>query len=245
MTYKTLARAAFATGILALGVIALVHGDFGGILQSLPVSVPTRLALAYASAVLLLGCGIGILSPRTEMLAARVLVPFFALLVLVAKLPPVVKAPLVEGTWQSMSELVVLLTGAWVLVASSTGARRSAQVVFGLALIPLGLSHFVYLNLTAPLIPAWLPSHTGWAYFTGSAHIAAALGILLGVLPWLAAAMEAAMLSVFTVLVWIPPILAAPTSRGLWSEFTMSWAMSGAPWVVAASIAKRNAAIAS
>ena len=43
------------------------------------------------------------------------------------------------------------------------------------------------------------------------------------------------MLSVFTVLVWIPLILAAPTSRGSWSEFTLSWAISGAAWVVAAS----------
>jgi uncharacterized membrane protein len=45
-----------------------------------------------------------------------------------------------------------------------------------LALIPLGLSHFVYVKLTAPLVPGWLPYHTGWAYLTGAAHLAAALG---------------------------------------------------------------------
>lgn len=245
MTYKDLARASFATGVIALGVVGLVHGDFAGVWQSLPASVPIRHALAYASAALILACGTGLLWQDSEALAARVLVPFFALLVLLIKLPPVVKAPLVEGNWQSTSEILVLLTGAWVLTTWSTRALRSAQVMFGLALIPLGLSHFVYVNLTAPLVPAWLPYHTGWAYLTGTAHIAAALGILLGVLPWLAAAMEAAMLSVFTVLVWIPAILAAPTSHGPWSEFTISWAMSGAAWVVAASIAKRNSAIAS
>jgi uncharacterized membrane protein len=240
VTHKALARTAFATGIIALAVICLVFGDFADIWHSLPAPAHVRDAMAYASAGLMLACGIGLLSNRTEARAASVLAPFFALLVLVIKLPPVLEGPLVEGNWQSMSEIVVLLTGAWVLSASRTREMRVAQLVFGLALIPLGLSHFVYVNLTAPLVPAWLPYHTGWAYFTGAAHLAAALGVILGILPQLAAAMEAAMLSVFTVLVWIPLIYAAPTSRGSWSEFTLSWAISGAAWVVAASFGERN-----
>ena len=240
MTHKALARATFATGIIALAVISLVYGDFADIWHSLPASGHVRDALAYALAGLMLACGIGLLSSWTEARAASVLAPFFALLVLVLKLPPVIKGPLVEGNWQSMSEIVVLLTGAWVLSALRTREIRVAQLLFGLALIPLGLSHFVYLNLTAPLVPAWLPYHTGWAYLTGAAHLAAALGVILGIVPQLAAAMEAAMLSVFTVLVWIPFILAAPTARGSWSEFTLSWAISGAAWVVAASFGRRN-----
>ena len=60
------------------------------------------------------------------------------------------------------------------------GSHR-ATGIFGLALIPLGLAHFVYLNLTAPLVPAWLPYHTGWAYLTGAAQIAAGFGVLLGI----------------------------------------------------------------
>jgi uncharacterized membrane protein len=235
-------RAAFATGIVGLAIVGFVFGDFAGLWQSLPTTASVRHALAYASAGLMLVCGLGLSSTRTEQLAARVLVPYLALLVLLLKVPAVAKAPLVEGTWQSMSELVVLLTGAWVLAVSSARTRRIAQLVFGFALIPLGLSHFVYVNLTAPLVPAWLPYHTGWAYLTGTAHLAAALGILLGVLPRLAAAMEAAMLTVFTVLVWIPAIIAAPCSQGSWSELTISWAMSAAAWVVAASITDENLA---
>ena len=62
--------------------------------------------------------------------------------------------------------------------------------------------------------------------------------------PRLAAAMEAAMLSAFTGLVWIPAILAAPTSRPTWSEFTISWAVSAGAWVVAASLTNENPATA-
>jgi uncharacterized membrane protein len=235
-----MARAAFATGVIALGIVGLVFGDFAGLWQPLPVTVTGRHVLAYASSALMLAGGIGLLLERTETLAARVLLPYFALLVLLLKFPPVIKAPLVEGNWQSMSEIVVMLTGAWVLAASSARAARIAQVIFALALIPLGLSHFVYLNLTAPLVPRWLPFHTGWAYLTGTAHIAAAIGILLRVLPKLAASMEAAMLSAFTILVWVPAIFAAPKSGEVWSEFVLSWAISGAAWVVAASIPSNN-----
>jgi uncharacterized membrane protein len=134
----------------------------------------------------------------------------------------------------------VLFTGGWVLFATDKRAVRIAQLVFGAALIPFGLAHFVYLDQTAPLVPAWLPFHTGWAYFTGAAQIAAGFGVLLGIYPRLAAAMEAAMLSAFTGLVWIPAILAAPTKQFVWSEFTISWAISAGAWVVAASMWSRT-----
>ena len=234
MRYQQIAQRAFATGMIGLGVVGLVHGDFAEVWHSLPPSVPGRQPLAYASAALILICGIGLLSKRTDVLAARVLFPCLALLVLL-KIPAVITHPLVELSWQAMAEIVVLFTGGWVLFGADKRAIRSAQRVFGLALIPLGLAHFVYVDLTAPLVPAWLPYHTGWAYFTGAAHIAAGFGVLLGIYPRLAATMEAAMLSAFTILVWIPAILVRPTSQGSWSEFAISWAMSAGAWVVAAS----------
>ena len=243
MRYARVARAIFATGIIAAGIAGIVYGDFAGIWQSLHTSVSIRNALAYASAAIMLACGAGLMVKRTETLAARVLLCYLTLLALLFRLPAVLKTPRVEGTWQSMSEMVALLTGAWVLSTSSTRAARVAQLVFGLALIPFGLAHFIYLDMTAPLIPAWIPAHTALAYFTGAAQIAAGVAILLNVVPRLAASLEATMLSAFTILVWIPAILAKPTSQGAWSELTLSWAISGAAWVVAASIAERKPAM--
>jgi uncharacterized membrane protein len=240
--YKQVAQTAFATGLIGLGIFGLINGDFEGLWQLVPASFPGRQVMAYASATLILVCGIGLLWKRTEALAARVLFPYLALLVLLLKLPVVVTHPLVEVSWESMSEMLVIFTGGWVLFAADKRPVRIAQVVFGLALIPLGLSHFAYLDHTAALVPAWLPFHTGWAYLTGTAHLAAGVGVLLGIYPRLAASMEAAMLTAFTTLVWIPLILAAPTSRPTWSEFTASWAISAGAWVVAASCANKKPA---
>lgn len=226
--------------MIGLGVVGLVFGDFAQVWQSVPAGVPGRQVLASASAVLLLACGIGLLWKRTEAPASRVLLYFWTLAVVLVEVPVVVAHPLNEIAWQGLAHLTMLLAAAWMLFTLDERAVRIARLLFGLSLIPIGLAHFVYVELTAPLVPAWLPYHTFWAYFTGAAQIAAAVGVLLGVYARLAAALEAVLLAAFTFLVWPPLMLAAPTKAGLWSEFTISWAMTAAAWVVAASITDGN-----
>jgi uncharacterized membrane protein len=161
----------------------------------------------------------------------------------------VVAHPLVEVTWQSLGESVVFVAGAWTiysLLARKGGGRaefgnvRLGQILFALALLPFGLSHFFYLDLTAPLIPSWLPFHVLLAYFTGAAYIAAGIAILFRVLPRLAATLTAVMVSLFTVLVWVPMVIAAPANLGNWSEIWVSAAITGAAWAVAGSFSVRR-----
>ena len=92
------------------------------------------------------------------------------------------------------------------------------------------------------LVPAWLPYRAGWAYLTGAGHIAAGLGVLFSIFPRVAATAEAAMIGVFTILVWGPKIVAAPHTRLPWTAFFVSWAIAAAAWVVAQSIARKQPA---
>jgi len=241
MTNKQSAQIAFASGMIALGIIGFIYGDFAQLWKFAPAWMPAHEVLAYACSTIMLVCGIGLLFKPTQALAARVLFPYWALIVLALKLPVVIKHPLVEVTYQSMSEIIVVMTGAWVLFAADDKrALRTAQLLFGLALIPLGLAHFFYLKLTAPIIPSFIPFHTFWAYFTGAAQIAAGIGILLGILPRLAATLDTILLASFTFVVWIPMIVAPGPKGATWSEFTISWAVTAAAWVVAASFPKKN-----
>jgi hypothetical protein len=75
----------------------------------------------------------------------------------------------------------------------------------------------------------------------GAAHIAAGFAVLLSIWPRLAAMLEAAMLSAFTILVWIPAVVTTTATRASWSESAISWAMSAGAWVVAAPIGKSPA----
>ncbi|HEY8288000.1 MAG TPA: hypothetical protein VIG49_01940, partial [Acetobacteraceae bacterium] len=164
------------------------------------------------------------------------------------KLPAVLVMPQMEATWLGLGEIAVILSGGWILFASHAGGETGrhltwavgthgigwARLLFALALPAIGLAHFVYADATAGFIPAWLPWKYGWVYLTGAGSLAASLGVLFGVLPRLAAVMEAAMLSVITVLVWLPGLVAAPGDAAV-TPFLMSTAIAAGAWVVADS----------
>jgi uncharacterized membrane protein len=243
------AQILFALGMINLGILAIVYSAFGLVWYSVPTWVPWREMVAGASAIILLGGGAGLLFTRTARLSACILLSYL-LIWLLLRVPALAAAPLTEVNWQNAGELAVLVAGAWVLLArmaearagskvrfvtSETGARI-ARFLFAVSLLAFGLSHFVYAGQTAGLVPTWLPFRTDWAYVTGAAHLAAGIGVLFSIYPRLAATMEAAMLSVFTLLVWVPAVLAASTSAPTWTEFLISWAITAGAWVVAESI---------
>jgi hypothetical protein len=46
------------------------------------------------------------------------------------------------------------------------------------------------------------------------------------------------MVSLFTLIVWVPAVIAAPASRGNWAEICASAAISGAAWTVSESFGR-------
>ena len=247
-------RVFFALGLIGLGVLSLAYGDFALQWQPVPTWVPGRTYLAYASGAFMVAAGAGLLSRRTAARASAVLFVYLLLWFLLLKLPPTVMAPLVEVNWLGLGEIAMIVAAGWVLFATDREQRDSSNVtfatdergmriaryLFALALIPVGLSHFVYAPQTLGFVPAWLPFRSGWAYLGGAGHIAAGLGVLFGVLPRLAATLEAAMIGVFTALVWVPLVAASPTSQLQWTGLVVSWTIGAAAWVVAGSLPSKQ-----
>jgi uncharacterized membrane protein len=243
----------FALGMIGLGILALVCGDFA--LQWQPVGrwVLGRTVLAYTSGILMLFGGIGLFFEATAKWSIRFLFPYLVAWVLL-KVPALIVAPQMEAVWLGFGEIAVLLTGGWVLFARlaalKKGSRltlaigengmRLARILFAISLIPIGLSHLFYMKQTVELVPAWLPFRTGWAYLTGVGQIACGLGVLFSIWPRIAAISEAGMISLFTLLVWGPAIVAAPTARLPWTAFLISWAIGSAAWVMAEDILERE-----
>ena len=91
-------------------------------------------------------------------------------------------------------------------------------------------------------MPGWLPYRTGWAYLTGIGQMACGIGVIFSIYPRVAATAEAAMLSLFTLLVWIPAIVVAPTARLPWTAFFISWAITSSAWLLATDMATTTSA---
>jgi uncharacterized membrane protein len=252
--------AVFAIGLVGLGVLALVFGDFAMVWQPVAPWFPGRTVLAYLTGVLEVCVGCGVLFPATRAWAVRILFPGLILWALL-KVPALVVAPQTEGVWLGLGELTLLLSGGWTLFARlaelpegsvfafAAGERgaRAARMLFAASLPPIGLSHFVYLQATMHLIPSWLPFPAGWARLTGAGQIASGLGVLFNVLPRVAAWAEAAQISLYTLLIWLPASLATSYmnlqavfgqsgKRLPLTALFISWIIASAAWAVAQNV---------
>lgn len=240
-------RAVFAAAIMGLGLLGFVYGDSSELWEPIPRSLPGRPLLIYLCSAVELAAGIGLLRRASVTLACRVLLPLLLLWLALLKLPALMHAPRVMVSWESFAEIATVSSGAWCLFAAHAGAWeqrrlgfavgrsgiRAARLLLIAALPMIGLSHFAYHDLTASLVPKWLGFPLGWTYLTGAASLAAAAGMLFAIWPRLAAGLEAAMLWVFTLCVWVPRVVPLPNDQGTWSELGISAAIASGAWLVA------------
>lgn len=241
-------HAVFAVTMIGVGILGLVKGDFTAIWEPV-IRVSAPHVVAYLCALISLATGIGLLWQRSAAVAARVLLVSFVLWLLVAQLPGFFHTFTVDVYW-SCCQTGAMAAAAWVLYvwfandwdkqhfgfATGESGLRIARSLYGIALIPFGISHFTYADHTASLVPGWLPWHLFWAYFFGAAFIAAGVAILIGVCARLAAVLSALEIVLFTLLVWVPVVLAPGHKTAFqWSETVVSWVLTTAAWVVADS----------
>jgi uncharacterized membrane protein YphA (DoxX/SURF4 family) len=242
-------RGLFAVACASLALFNLAYGG----LAIQPVAVLRTELWNDGSAVLVCVASIGLCFARTALPAALTIVAYLTIRTLTCTAQILAKPLSIDG-WYGFSESLTALVGACILYfmlrAQSRTPRtpiagerllHAARFLFGLTCIFYGWSHFVYADHTASMVPQWLPGHLGFAYFTGLAHCAAGAGIIVGVLPRLAATLEATMMSLFGLLVWVPSFFANPPpvwatpAPNQWSELMVTLLLAASAWIVATS----------
>jgi uncharacterized membrane protein len=114
MRVASVGHAFFAATVIGLGILGLIQGDFTAIWEPVPQGMPARDALAYLCAFIALACGIGLLWQRTVVLAARVLLAYLLLWLLLLRLPGVLLSFTI-GFWWSACKTAVMVAGAWIM----------------------------------------------------------------------------------------------------------------------------------
>ena len=237
----------YGLGVMALGLVCLAWGDFDPG-QPVPRAFPDRTATAYAAAAFMFVAGAAIEWRRAAAWGAAALTAYYLLIVVILLNGRVVLAHYAEfGAYSGAAEQLAIAAGGLIVYAftaridAARAARltRLGQLAFGACALLFGGAHFFYMNLTAPLVPKWLPPTPElWAYVTGVGHIAAGLAILTGAQARLAAILLTAMFASFTPLVHLPMLMANPSSHMNWAENALNLALVGAAWVVADSLAR-------
>ncbi len=234
-------------GVMALALVSLAWGGFDPG-QPVPKAFPARTVLAYVAAAFMLVAGAAVLWRRTAAWGAAALTAYYALVVVILMNGRVAIAHHAEyGVYSGAAEQLAIAAGGLIIYAANAridaaGAARLTrlgQIAFGVCAVLFGGAHFFYMNLTAPLVPKWLPpSQEFWGYATGVGQIAAGVAIITGVQARLAAVLLTAMYVSFTLLVHGPMLLADPSGHWIWSENALNLALIGAAWVVADSLAR-------
>ncbi len=241
MKAESYGRIVFGASAALFGVIALMWHD-ADTWQTLHQlwSLPYGTILGGFLMAGQIAGGIGIQYPRAAHLASIVLGIVYFLFSL-ACIPGILAAPAVYVNYGSFFEQFSLLSGAIGLYAATeaNAARaaafgRAARLGIGVCAVSFTLSQIFYLSATAGLVPKWIPpNQTFWAILTTIAFALAAIAILIHRQASLASRLLTFMLAVFGVLVWIPRLIAHPEAHLNWSEFALTFLITGAVWMVA------------
>jgi hypothetical protein len=242
MSKADYARIEFGASAVLFGAIALLWHDVDTWqnvhhVWSLPFGAIVGAILMAAQ----IAGGIGMVYPRTMRRAAIVLGVVYLSFSLACVSDTIAAASVYDKYGGSFFLFLSLVWGATALYAATEANAARAAVLGGIARIGLGicaisflLGQALALRDTAAAVPKWIPpSPMFWAILTSVAFGLAAIAILTNRLARLAMRLMALMVGLFGMLVWVPHLMARPTTHFLWSELAETLLVAGAAWVVA------------
>jgi len=231
---RPVALAGSVFGLAALGILSLKYGDLLLQWQPAPKHAAWRTPGAYLSGLILLASGVGLALSGTRRAAAIVASVWIGLWVALLHAPAVLAAKGNIGVLLGLAECSAMALGLASLVSGKSGGMsRVLTLAFGACLIVFGISHFVYADFTAQMVPAWMPAKLAVAYLTGVIHTLTGLCLVVGYSTRLAATIEALMMTSFVVLLHIPRVAATPHNRLELTMLAVAVLLTSATWLIA------------
>lgn len=215
----------FSIGIIALAVLCIISKDF--IIGRPPASTSLPPVLVYLSSALLILAGIAILLHKRAKEAAFIIAIMILLLSFTRHLLHFME------DWLNTYKTLALVGGALIVATSYITNRKQVNNLLWVGTIPLsiffiasGYAHIKFHDFVTNFIPAYIPFHVFFTYFTAVSLITGGIGILIPITRKWAALLSGIMLSGWILLLHIPRFLANindPSDRmGLFESFTFA-----------------------
>ena len=110
-----------------------------------------------------------------------------------------------------------------------------ATIFYAIAMIAFGIQHLFYgefVTRVVPKLPAWIPSHSLWAYVTGVLLIVAGLAILFRKYARAAALLLGSLFLLSFFVFYLPMLRTSPPLGGLWTNAGKALALSGGAFLI-------------
>jgi uncharacterized membrane protein len=241
-------RIFFAVALTVFGIQYFQFGKYMGGLPPVPPWAPGGALGAYLVGVILLVAAMSLAINKEARISALVIGSLFLLCVVFLQLQHF-SAVVHNGVERTRAfEPFALAGAAFVLAAVLPRGSTSAapglnanlillgRVIFGVSLVIFGWQHFLYATFLASLVPAWLPAHLFWIYFTGAGMVAAGLGIVFNVLGALSAGGLALMFGLWVLVLHGPRVLAQPHNGDEIASLFVALAFCGASLIIAGAL---------
>lgn len=235
-------RAIYIAAILALGIQAFISSAVIYELEPVPSWVHPQVILANLTGFFLVAVGLGLIIKNLARVAAIALAAMLALWVVLLHVRLLMPDPAPDLSFTF--ETLALAGVAWAIAASASSdaqtesgwsavikpTARVGRYVFGISLVAFCAVNVIYHKFIAGMIPAWIPAHLFWAYFTGFASLAAGISMLTGIWARTAFVMTGIMYGSWLLVIHLPYVAAHPNARGMWTDMFITLALAGGAW---------------
>jgi uncharacterized membrane protein len=151
------------------------------------------------------------------------------------------------GDWENAAKELALCGGAFVVACNFAEKNETSftrflgklvsfgKVLFSITITSFGIDHFLFAKEAADYVPAWVPWHLFWMYFTGTALIASGVAIIFDIKRSIAATLLGSMILTWFIVLHIPRVVASPAAF-MGSEITsalIALGYSGIAFVIA------------
>ncbi len=248
-------RIFYGIAIVVYGIQQFIYGNFRRVqLPPWQYHLPALNLIAYVTGAGLIVAGASIIFDIRARNVSLVLGAIFLLLVCLMHVPyELISEPNKSyhlGLWESTLKELALAGGAFVVAGRYHESQLKEKtfltklleqlipygsLFFSITMISFGIAHFMYEKNIELMVPSWIPDHTFWTYFSGTALIGAGVCIILDIRKQKIAALLGTMLFLWFWMVHIPGAVANPeVDRGnLVSSAFDALAFSGTAFLIA------------